>query len=97
MIMLLALDAELVLARRDGERRTPLWKLYRGYKQVDLAPATTSRSASRGAARRTLQLREGLEAATSTSRVTPAAWLRLDDGSISEASLCGGVALIPCG
>jgi xanthine dehydrogenase small subunit len=98
-ILLLALDAELVLACESERRRTPLRAFYRGYKQVDLGPDEIIESVRFPATRRSgafnfekVSKRRYLDIAS----VNSAAWLRLDDGSISEAFLsAGGVAPIP--
>jgi xanthine dehydrogenase small subunit len=98
-IMLLALDAELVLAR-DGEPRSmPLREFYRGYKQVDLRPGQIIESVRFPEARRDgrfnfekVSKRRYLDIAS----VNSAAWLRLDRGRIQQAFLsAGGVAPIP--
>jgi xanthine dehydrogenase small subunit len=98
-IMLLALDAELVLTRGGARREAPLREFYRGYKQVDLRPDEIIESVrfpvTRARGRfnfEKVSKRRYLDIAS----VNSAAWLRLDDGSISEAFLsAGGVAPIP--
>jgi len=98
-IMLLALDSELVLARDGARRQVPLRAFYRGYKQVDLGPGEIIETVRFPARRRggffnfeKVSKRTYLDIAS----VNSAAWLRLDDGRISQALLsAGGVAPIP--
>jgi xanthine dehydrogenase small subunit len=99
-ILLLALDADLVLARRDGERRkVPLREFYRGYKQVDLRPGEIIESVrfpvTRAGGRfnfEKVSKRRYLDIAS----VNSAAWLRCDGDRITQAFLsAGGVAPIP--
>jgi len=98
-ILLLALDAELVLACESERRRTPLRAFYRGYKQVDLGPGEIIESVRFPATRRSgafnfekVSKRTYLDIAS----VNSAAWLRLDGDRIDEAILsAGGVAPIP--
>jgi len=98
-IMLLALDAELVLARGGVRRQMPLCEFFRGYKQVDLGPGEIIESVRFPATRRSgafnfekVSKRTYLDIAS----VNSAAWLRLDRGRIEQAFLsAGGVAPIP--
>jgi xanthine dehydrogenase small subunit len=98
-IMLLALDAELVLARDSERRRTPLRDFFRGYKHVDLGPGEIIESVRFPATRRNgafnfekVSKRTYLDIAS----VNSAAWLRLEGGRIEQAFLsAGGVAPIP--
>ncbi|PWB69523.1 MAG: hypothetical protein C3F15_14955 [Holophagae bacterium] len=98
-IMLLALDAELVLARDGVRRQVPLREFFRGYKQVDLGPGEIIESVRFPATRRggafnfeKVSKRTYLDIAS----VNSAAWLRLDGDRIAEAFLsAGGVAPIP--
>jgi len=98
-IMLLALDAELVLARGGVQRQLPLRQFYRGYKLLDLDPGEIIESVRFPATRRSgafnfekVSKRRYLDIAS----VNSAAWLRLERGRIEQALLsAGGVAPVP--
>jgi xanthine dehydrogenase small subunit len=98
-IMLLALDAELVLARGGVRRQMPLREFYLGYKQVDLGLGEIIESVRFPATRRSGALHfEKVSKRTylDIASVNSAAWLRLDGDRIAEAILsAGGVAPIP--
>ena len=98
-IMLLALDAELLLAKVGVRRQTPLREFYRGYKQVDLGPGEIIEAVRFPVTRHAgmfnfekVSKRRYLDIAS----VNSAAWLRFDGDRISQAFLsAGGVAPIP--
>jgi len=98
-IMLLALDAELVLAKDGVRRQTPLREFFLGYKQVDLGPGEIIESVRFPATRRSgafnfekVSKRTYLDIAS----VNSAAWLRLDGNRLQQAFLsAGGVAPVP--
>ena len=98
VVMLLALDAELVLRGAQGERRLPLERFYRGYKEVDLAPGEWVDAARLSRAR---QLR-GFEKVSKRqfldiASVNAAASFDVDEGGqLSNVRIAvGGVAPIP--
>ncbi|HPA81461.1 MAG TPA: FAD binding domain-containing protein [Thermoanaerobaculales bacterium] len=98
-IMLLALDAELVLARDGRRRQLPLRDFFRGYKAVDLGPGEIIEAvrfpASRGNGAFTFE-RVSKRRYLDIASVNSAAWLRLEGGRISQVFLsAGGVAPIP--
>jgi len=98
-ILLLALDAELVLARGDERRRLPLRRFYRGYKEVDLGEHEIIEAVRFPASRRAGRLNfEKVSKRTylDIASVNSAAWISFGGDRIAEAFLsAGGVAPIP--
>jgi xanthine dehydrogenase small subunit len=98
-ILLLALDAELVLARGGERRMLPLRELYRGYKDVDLGDGEIIEAARFPAARSRGRLNfEKISKRTylDIASVNSAAWMAFDGDRITEAFVsAGGVAPIP--
>ena len=98
-ILLLAHDAELVLARRGAVRRLPLRAFYRAYKEVDLAAGevvTAVRVPPLASGAMTsfekISRRRNLDIAA----VNGAAVLKIADGKFAAADLAvGGVAPAP--
>ena len=104
-VALAALDAEVVIAGRSGERRVPINQFYRlpadapdkdtSLEQGELIKAITVSDATRFVDRHTfLKIRD--RASFEFAVVSVAAMLRVDTGMIVEARLAaGGVAPIP--
>ncbi len=98
-ILLLALGAELELVRAGAVRTLPLAHLYRGYKDLDLAPGEVLEAVriplavARGATSfEKVSQRHILDIAS----VNSALWLRCEDGVVTGATLAvGGVAPVP--
>ena len=90
---LLALDAELVLASRVGERVLPLSQFYRGVRRTELQPGELLREIRvpiyKGE-RRGLFLKLGLRRAQAISVVNMALMLTFEDGLVSEARIALG-------
>ncbi|MFC5382626.1 xanthine dehydrogenase small subunit [Aquipuribacter nitratireducens] len=102
--VLLALDAELVLADLDGERAVPVEDFFTGYRETVLRPGELIRlvrvplARSDGTTRRlTWSYKVGKRGADDISVVAFAATLDLDaDGCVRHARLAyGGVAVTP--
>jgi xanthine dehydrogenase small subunit len=98
-MLLLALDAELVLARGDERRLLPLRQFYRGYKEVDLRDHEIIEAVRFPTARRAGRLNfEKVSKRTylDIASVNSAAWISVSGDRIAEALLsAGGVAPIP--
>jgi carbon-monoxide dehydrogenase medium subunit len=90
---LLALDAELVLASRAGERVLPLSQFYRGVRRTELQPGELLREirvpVHKGESRG-LFLKLGLRRAQAISVVNAALVLSFADGLVSEARIALG-------
>ena len=99
VIMLLALDAEVLLEKERRQRRIPLREFYLGYKQTALRDGELVREVSFALPGRDdyfnfekVSQREHLDIAA----VNSALWLRLDKGVIRDVRLsAGGVAPVP--
>jgi xanthine dehydrogenase small subunit len=99
VIMLLALDAEVLLEKERRQRRIPLREFYLGYKQTALREGELVREVSFALPGRDdyfnfekVSQREHLDIAA----VNSALWLRLDKGVIRDVRLsAGGVAPVP--
>lgn len=95
-VLLLALDAELVLARDDEARTVPLSAFHRGYKQVDLADGeivALVRVASRGITSfEKVSLRRHFDVASVNSALRAT---RAGDGLREVRLAVGGVAPVP--
>jgi carbon-monoxide dehydrogenase medium subunit len=90
---LLALDAQLVLTSRTGERVMPLSRFYRGVRRTELQPGEILREIRvplATAERRELFLKLGLRRAQAISVVNLALVLSSEDGLISEARIALG-------
>jgi xanthine dehydrogenase small subunit len=98
-ILLLALDAELILARGVERRVLPLRQLYRGYKDIDLGDGEIIEAIRFPVARSDGRLNfEKISKRTylDIASVNSAAWIAFDGDRIAEAFLsAGGVAPIP--
>ncbi|HUF10965.1 MAG TPA: FAD binding domain-containing protein [Rhodothermales bacterium] len=98
-ILLLALESDLVLRGREGERRVAMTSFYKGYKQMDIRPGEVltriliprPRSGTRIGWEK-VSKRRTLDIAT----VNFAAAMTASDGRIEHASVAvGGVAPVP--
>lgn len=90
---LVALDAELVLARREGERVVPLRDFYRGVRRTVLQPGELLREIRIPALRpdqRGLFLKLGLRRAQAISVIDVALVVTLADGTARDARIALG-------
>jgi xanthine dehydrogenase small subunit len=98
-IVLLALGASLSLRGPSGLREVPLDRFYRGYKQLDLAPAEVLESVTFLVLQKDRRFsfeKVGRRKHLDIASVNSAACLRLESGRVLEARLsAGGVAPVP--
>lgn len=90
---LLALDAVVVLASRDGERTVPLSRFYRGVRRTDLLPGEILREIRvpvMTGEQRGLFLKLGLRRAQAIAVVNAALLLSFVDGLVSKARITLG-------
>lgn len=98
-ILLLALDARIALATKDGRRDLPLKDLFRGYKDLDMGPDELIESVTIPA--RDGDFRLGFEKVSRRTHmdiasVNSAMGALVDGGRIAAASIsAGGVAPVP--
>jgi len=98
-VLLLALDATVVARGPAGERRVPLARFYRGYKQIDLRPGEIVAAfevAAPGGDVRVHFEKVAKRRCLDIASVNTAIRVALDDGVVRSCHLAmGGVAPIP--